>query len=87
MRKRKKQKKRAIFKLYSKTRLSKFPIVEDGDMIECYDCGRDHRLRSSVCIQTGKKDELFFVYYCDREWRIGAVRGRLVMNREPDMKK
>ena len=80
-----KKKIRMTFKLYSGRRLSKFPPVKSGDSIECYDCGKDHFLKSAVCIQTEKKDTMFLVYYCNRQWRIGAAFGRLLINRRPDL--
>ncbi len=83
--KKKTYKHKVIFRLYSGSRLCKFPVVKRGDKIECYDCGRSHLLKSAVAVQTGKKDDLFLIYYCKREWRFAAIRGRLIMSRKPDM--
>ena len=84
MKKQKKRPPRFSFRIYSGKRLSKFPPVKAGDEVECYDCGKDHKLKSAVAVQTKKRDSLFLVYYCKREWRIGAVFGKLLINRKAD---
>jgi hypothetical protein len=63
--------------------LQKFPEVLPGDMVECLECGGDHKLESAVALATGRKDSLFLIYRCRRRWEFGAIFGKLIAGRIP----
>lgn len=73
-----------VFKVFDQGGLLRFPPVEEGDFVECYSCGKNHRLIGAVCTKSRSKDSLFLVYRCKNSWRIGAIFGRLIADRRPD---
>ena len=84
---RKKKRVRAIFKVYEDVQLQRFLEVEDGDMIECLRCGKNHELLSAICTKSKIEDDLFLVYKCRRQILIGAIFGRLIADRIPSYQK
>jgi hypothetical protein len=73
------------FRLWDTSRIRRFPIVHEGDEVECYECGRTHILKSAVALKSKKRSTLFLIYKCRKSWSIGALNGRLVAGRRPDM--
>ena len=83
--KQKDEKPRFVFRLYEKRKLIRFPPVHEGDMLECLSCGRDHPLKSAVGVRNRRHTTLFLIYKCRGEWLIGAIHGRLIAGRRPDL--
>ena len=73
-----------VFRVFDQKGLVRFPPVEEGDLVECYKCGKNHELIEAVCVRSRSRDSLFLVYKCGKTWRVGAVFGRMVADRRPD---
>ena len=64
---------------FSAERLAKCPPVEVGDMIECTNCGGEHKLEKA-----GDSETLLF-YECQGQYKLGGIAGRLIVNVKPTL--
>ena len=66
----------------SNDRLNKLPKVEEGTLIECTRCGKDHPLE---CATTNNKKTKFLMFYeCGEKCYLGAIDNKLVVNVKSD---
>lgn len=65
--------------------LEKLKDVEEGDMITCPRCGKQHVLKAGTD-EKGNKTDVILFYECGNEVYLGAINGKLVAGIKPDVK-
>ena len=67
---------------FGNDQLEKMPIAEEGMLIECKKCGKDHPLKCGKD-EKGDKSNLLMFYNCMDKIYLGALAGKFVFDVKP----
>ena len=65
--------------------LATLPDAKEGQLVPCAKCGKQHALECSTESKTGKKSELLMFYKCGKTSYLGAIGGKLIVNKKADV--